>query len=163
MSEGDMPPGLQPDFSGLDIGRVSALLSSRRTGMSLHRTRMSADRTLMSVVRTSLALIGFGFTIFQFFRYLRQSVGEQAGLSPGAPRTFAMTLVLLGIVMLTLGILNHVRFMVHLRFVRRELADAKLIQAQDTFPLSTTLVVAAALWVAGLVAFLYMAGRAAGH
>ena len=30
------------------------------------RTRMSMERTLMSWVRTATALIGFGFTIFQF-------------------------------------------------------------------------------------------------
>ena len=31
------------------------------------RTRLSVERTLMSVVRTAIALIGFGFTIVQFF------------------------------------------------------------------------------------------------
>lgn len=117
----------------------------------------------MSVVRTSLSLIGFGFTIFQFFRFLRQSIEAAHTISSTAPRTFGMTLVLLGVAMLTLGVLIYVRFMVHLRSMRKELADAKLIQAQDTFPLSTTLVIAAALWVAGMVAFIYMLGRVAGH
>ena len=37
------------------------------------RTRLSVERTLMSVVRTAIALIGFGFTIVQFFdRYRRR-------------------------------------------------------------------------------------------
>ena len=31
------------------------------------RTRMSIERTFMSWVRTATALIGFGFTIVQFF------------------------------------------------------------------------------------------------
>jgi putative membrane protein len=47
---------------------------------------MSADRTLMSVVRTSLSLIGFGFTIFQFFRYLRQSVEAAQKIPVGGAR-----------------------------------------------------------------------------
>ena len=31
------------------------------------RTRLSVERTMMSWVRTATALIGFGFTIVQFF------------------------------------------------------------------------------------------------
>jgi putative membrane protein len=34
------------------------------------RTRLALERTLMSWVRTSVALIGFGFTIVQFFERL---------------------------------------------------------------------------------------------
>lgn len=41
--------------------------------MSFQRARLSAERMLMSVIRTSLSLIGFGFTIFQFFEKLKQS------------------------------------------------------------------------------------------
>jgi hypothetical protein len=61
--------GSMAERSALDLDGESFELSSRRTGLSFQRTRMSADRTLMSVIRTSLALIGFGFTIFHFFRY----------------------------------------------------------------------------------------------
>ena len=57
---------------------ASTELASRRTGMSFQRTRMSADRTLMSVMRTSLALIGFGFTIFQFFEKLTRRMYSRA-------------------------------------------------------------------------------------
>ena len=56
-----------------DHGLINTELSARRTGMSFQRTRMSADRTLMSTIRTSLSLIGFGFTIFQFFQKLRDA------------------------------------------------------------------------------------------
>jgi len=37
------------------------------------RTRMSTERTLMSWVRTATALIGFGFTIVQFFEHLQST------------------------------------------------------------------------------------------
>lgn len=39
------------------------------------RTRMSMERTLMSWVRTPTALIGFGFTIFQFLQRFNQTPG----------------------------------------------------------------------------------------
>jgi Predicted membrane protein len=39
------------------------------------RTRMSMERTLMSWVRTATALIGFGFTIFQFLQRFNQTPG----------------------------------------------------------------------------------------
>jgi inner membrane protein YidH len=32
------------------------------------RTRLSVERTLMSYLRTAVSLIGFGFTIVQFFK-----------------------------------------------------------------------------------------------
>ena len=40
------------------------------------RTRMSMERTLMSWVRTATALIGFGFTIFQFLHRFNQDTGH---------------------------------------------------------------------------------------
>jgi putative membrane protein len=159
MGKGQIPPGIEPEFSDLDAGSVSMLLASRQTALSLHRTRMSADRTLMSVVRTSLSLIGFGFTIFQFFRYLRQSVPAAQQISSSHARTFGMALVLFGVAMLILGIWNHIIFMLHLRAVRRELAEAKLIQAKDKFPLSTTLLIAVLLLISGLVAYFNMLGQ----
>jgi putative membrane protein len=39
------------------------------------RTRMSIERTLMSWVRTATALIGFGFTIFQFLHRFSETPG----------------------------------------------------------------------------------------
>jgi putative membrane protein len=128
---------------------VSVELSSRRTGMSFQRTRMSADRTLMSVIRTSLSLISFGFTIYQGF-----TKAHQAGIleSSGAASSFGRALVLLGTLMLGLGIVYHVRFMVELRRQRAEMKSAGLIHGEGRFPVSLTLITAAALLVIGLFA-----------
>jgi putative membrane protein len=73
-------------------GSQSFLLGSRRTRLSFQRTRMSADRTLMSIARTAPSLIGFGFTIFHFFRSLPESAGAQV-VPAGAARDFGATLV----------------------------------------------------------------------
>src|SRR5262245_39720893 len=118
---------------------MAAELSSRRTALSFQRTRMSADRTLMSVIRTSLSLIGFGFTIYQFFRYLRESAGVSELVRSAAPRNFGMALVLLGVVMLSLGIWKHIVFMFELRAERKTFADRRLIPGDDKFPVSITL------------------------
>src|SRR5512145_2445401 len=104
--------------SASDSDRISVELSSRRTGMSFQRTRLSADRTLMSVIRTSLSLIGFGFTIFQVFQKAHEAQVLKSSL---AARNFGEALVLLGIAMLILGIVYHLRFMVELRRRREQL------------------------------------------
>jgi putative membrane protein len=114
--------------SSSDPDRISVELSSRRTGMSFQRTRMSADRTLMSVIRTSLSLIGFGFTIFQVFE---KAYEAQILKSARAAGNFGETLVLLGIVMLLLGIVYHLRFMAGLRNERQRMKADGLIHAES--------------------------------
>ncbi len=133
--------------------RISVELSSRRTGMSFQRTRMSADRTLMSVIRTSLSLISFGFTIYQVFEKLREA-GTIAHAA--ASRNFGVTLVLLGIVMLIVGILYHVRFMLGLRHERQAMRDEGLVHAESGFPPSMTLITAVLLLLIGLFAMVSM-------
>ncbi|WP_084738809.1 MULTISPECIES: DUF202 domain-containing protein [Stenotrophomonas] len=129
---------------------VSLELSSRRTGMSFQRTRMSADRTLMSIMRTALSLIGFGFTIYQFFGHMLEMPG--VSLKPHAPRNFGVALVALGIVMLTLGIIYHLRYMQELRAERTRMRDEGLIHGETHYPVSLTLITAGLLWLLGLLA-----------
>ena len=136
-----------------ELDRMSVELSSRRTGMSFQRTRMSADRTLMSVIRTSLSLIGFGFTIFQVFQRLYDA---QILKRAQAPRNFGQALVFLGVAMLILGIVYHVKFMVELRRQRQEMMANGLMQIESRFPLSVTLTIAVLLLVIGLVAIVSM-------
>ena len=124
-------------------------MSMRRTGMSLQRTRMSADRTLMSVMRTALSLIGFGFTIAQFFGKLVEAGTMRTA---GAPRHFGLALVLLGIGMLAAGVFYHISFMVGLRNQRRSMRDSYLVFAQSHFPVSLTLIVSMLLLLIGLFA-----------
>jgi putative membrane protein len=133
--------------------QISVELSSRRTGMSFQRTRMSADRTLMSVIRTSLSLISFGFTIYQVFEKLRE---HNVIAHAGAPRSFGVTLVALGILMLLGGIGYHMQFMLHLREERKAMAADGLVHAQSSFPVSLTLITAAILLFIGIAAIVSM-------
>lgn len=136
-----------------DADHISVELSARRTGMSFQRTRMSADRTLMSVIRTALSLIGFGFTIFQVFQKARQA---QLIHSDAAASLFGQALVLLGVAMLVLGIVYHVRFMSELRRERDMLRTEGLIHAESAYPYSMTLLTAVLLLLLGLVAIVSM-------
>jgi putative membrane protein len=128
---------------------VSTELSMRRTGMSFQRTRLSADRTLMSALRTSLSLIGFGFTIIQFFGHLRET-GTLTHAE--APRNFGVALVLIGICMLLIGGVYHVRFMRGLRTLRAQMTADGLVHGRSDFPASYTIVVAALLLLLGVLA-----------
>jgi inner membrane protein YidH len=142
------------------VDSMRATFGSRRTALAFQRTRMSADRTLMAVIRTSLSLIGFGFTIYQFFRYLRETAGATELLRGEAPRKFGMALVMLGVVMLSLGIWKHVAFMLELRAQRKTSVIQGLIPGDDKFPVSITLITAALLLAIGLIAIVGMAMRA---
>jgi len=129
----------------------------RQTGLSFQRTRMSADRTLMAVIRTALSLIGFGFTIFQFFRHLEEAKLLQT--TRPAARNFGGALVLLGVGMLAIGIIYHLLFMRGLRQMRDAMKLEDLIHGDSAFPVSFTLIVAVLLLLVGLFAIASIAFR----
>lgn len=137
-----------------DLSGDRTEMSMRRTGMSYQRTRLSADRTMMSIIRTALSLIGFGFTIFQFFSHLRAS--ELLATTSHAPRNFGIALVAIGIILLTLGIAYHVRFMLELRRGRDLMKQEQLVHGESTYPVSLPLVTAVLLLLLGLLAIASM-------
>lgn len=65
------------------------------------RTQMGLQRTLMAAIRTAISLIGFGFTVAQFFQRLLNGASAGAGrLGPQAPRNLGLTLIAAGVVSL---------------------------------------------------------------
>ena len=68
------------------------------------RTRMSMERTLMSWVRTATALIGFGFTIFQFLHRFNQTPGVEPPAYSWTPWVLGLALIGTGIVALTIAV-----------------------------------------------------------
>jgi len=135
---------------------ITTELAMRRTGMAFQRTRMAADRTLMAVIRTALSLISFGFTIFTFFNKLKEA-GVLKGAAPA--RNFGESLVLLGIGMLILGIIYHVRFMLGLRGARATMKAEQLVHAESGSPTSLVLIVAVILLLIGVAAAISMIGH----
>jgi len=68
------------------------------------RTRMSLERTLMSWVRTAVSLIGFGFTIVQFFNRMQELPGVNPAHFPKAPYYLGLALIGCGILALLVSI-----------------------------------------------------------
>src|SRR6185503_6188191 len=68
------------------------------------RTRLSLERTLMSWVRTAIALIGFGFTIVQFFERLDTMKDVTPALFPDTPRYFGLALIGTGVAALAISV-----------------------------------------------------------
>jgi len=68
------------------------------------RTRLSVERTMMSWVRTATALIGFGFTIVQFFARIQDTPGIAPAYFPHAPRYLGLSLILCGVMALVISI-----------------------------------------------------------
>jgi putative membrane protein len=60
------------------------------------RTRMAAERTFMAWLRTAVSMIGFGFTIVQFFERLASTEGVKAAMRPEAPRYLGLALIAAG-------------------------------------------------------------------
>ena len=68
------------------------------------RTRMSVERTLMSWVRTATALIGFGFTIFQFLYRFNKTPGVEPPEYPWAPWFLGLGLIGTGLAALIISV-----------------------------------------------------------
>jgi len=87
---------------------------SVETHFSWLRTRLSAERTLMSWVRTATALIGFGFSIVQFFAGMRSSGNASHLRFPDAPGYFGLALIGAGVVALAISARQYRQMLVYL-------------------------------------------------
>ena len=75
---------------------------------------MSLERTLMSWMRIAVSLIGFGFTIVQFFERFQDMTGVAPAVSPEAPRYFGLALILAGVAALVISIWQYVSMLRYL-------------------------------------------------
>jgi putative membrane protein len=137
--------------SGLIGGDPGTELSSQRTALAFDRTALATERTLMAIVRTSLALIGFGFTIFTFFHTLSEKYLQ---LPAAAPRRFGGALIILGVILLVLGILNHWQEAKARRSERQQLFELKLVHQPESAKITSSMIIAILLLFVGLIAVL---------
>ena len=71
------------------------------------RTRLAAERTLMAYNRTSIALIGFGFTIYEFLAKLNASKDAATPAHVNAPQLLGLMLIGSGLAFLVIGWLTY--------------------------------------------------------
>lgn len=113
------------------------------------RTRMALERTLMAWVRTSVAMIGFGFTIVQFFDKLGGMEGVAAAARPQAPRYLGLALIACGVAALLVSVWQYRKVLAHLSG-----GSFKALAGLDDVSLRTpTYAIAWLLVLVGLFAF----------
>jgi len=78
--------------------------------LAFERTRIASDRTLMAWVRTAVSLVGFGFSIPHFFRYLHDADARFIPLADG-PFRLGMMLIALGTCGLLGGVVEHLKLL----------------------------------------------------
>ena len=93
----------RPHLAGPITGRFE-VRATASDHFSWLRTRASVERTLMSWIRTAVSLIGFGFTIVQFFERMQELPGVNPALHPTAPRYLGLALIACGILALVVSI-----------------------------------------------------------
>jgi putative membrane protein len=79
---------------------------STRTMLAYERTRIASERTLMAWTRTAVSLVGFGFSIPKFFRFLAEAHPQARPMI--APDNLGLMLIALGTLSLSAGMLQHV-------------------------------------------------------
>jgi putative membrane protein len=92
-------------MEGAEI-KTTNQLAVERTDMGTARTLMAADRTLMAWMRTSLSMLSFGFTIYKFLLYVRESLTNNIMKAQG-PRRFGLVLIALGTVSMVFGLIDY--------------------------------------------------------
>jgi putative membrane protein len=119
------------------------------------RTRLALERTMMAWVRTAVALIGFGFTIVQFFERFSSMEGVAAALRPLAPRYVGLALIGTGILVLAISAWQYHRMISYLW------TDFRPIAGDGDRPVLTpTYVVMIVMMFIGVFAFLAVLTRA---
>lgn len=143
--------------SGTIDGEAAGALASHQVGLALERTMMGADRTLMAMVRTSLSLIGFGFVICEVFRQL-----EARHLLSGpqlAGRRVGLLMLFLGILLLAMGVVSHIRFFRNLGRRHRQLVDLGLLRGAVQYRPIPTFIGAVLLFIVGVVALIVVTAQ----
>ncbi|MGD9658580.1 MAG: YidH family protein [Methylocystis sp.] len=120
------------------------------------RTRLSIERTLMSWVRTATALIGFGFTIVQFFERLNTTENVVPPTWPGLSKIVGLALIGTGVLALAIALWQYLAVTNYLWGPQFE----PIAGVRVNVPRSPLLLVTVILIFIGLFALVSIAARA---
>ena len=113
---------------------------STTTKLAVERTRLAHERTLMAWIRTATSLISFGFTVYKFFGYLRESQSAPPS-GPIGPREFGGLMIGIGIAALILATIDH----------RQSMRTLRTEYGAIIIPRSLSTIVAALIGMLGIV------------
>jgi putative membrane protein len=120
------------------------------------RTRLVLENTMMAWVRTAIALIGFGFTIVQFFGRLSTFEGLAAPVYAPTPRYVGLALIGAGVLALAVSLWQYRTTLNYLWGTYRPLAgvDAQGPRGTPVYAISIVMI------LIGVFAFLGIVTRA---
>ncbi len=113
------------------------------------RTMLALQRTLMAAVRTSVSLVGFGFTVAQFFEKMRGKLPEgMSSFGEELPRNLGLILIGAGVISLILFLYQYKASVDHLKG-----GDYAIIASTEKTLHQPTYMVAFAVILIGIAAF----------
>lgn len=141
--------------------------ASRATERSLEResvsshfawlnTRLALEMTMMAWIRMAITLVGFGFTIVQFFERLNDMEGVAPAAQPFAARYVGLVLIAAGVAALVVSALQY-RATIRYLWQNDFAAIAGIGRAPGNTPIYALTIT---LTVIGVVAFLAVLLRA---
>jgi putative membrane protein len=116
---------------------------------------MSVERTLMSWIRTSFSMIGFGFTISQFFEKFQEATMGAAAVRPEAPRNLGLSLIAVGALGSLIALVQYYQMVKYL-----SAEEFRAVGAREGVPLwSLSFAVAIVVALIGCVTFVWIVAR----
>jgi putative membrane protein len=126
-------------------------LAARQASLAFERTFSSLDQALMSAIRTSLSLIGFGFAMILFF----YQFGTEVGVNLRVPaRNFGLSLVAIGVGLVTIALVGHQRGSRKIRMQMDDLHQRHLLLEGGQAPRAPIALIALLLLLSGLLVIL---------
>lgn len=83
------------------------------TTLAFERTRIAYERTMMAWIRTATSLITFGFSVYKFFEF--ELKNSPASPMLVGPRAFGLGLIVIGLLSMLVGTVEHARDLKSLR------------------------------------------------
>lgn len=119
-------------------------------------TRLALEMTMMAWIRMAITLVGFGFTIVQFFERLNDMEGVAPAAQPFAARYVGLVLIAAGVVALIVSALQY-RATIRYLWQNDFAAIAGIGRAPGNTPIYAVTI---ALTIIGVAAFLAVLLRA---
>jgi putative membrane protein len=119
------------------------------TRLAVERTYLAHENALLAWVRTATSLIGFGFSIQQFFRVTRG--GEPPDDRLIGPNEFGFLMMIIGLLGLVMAVVHHRSDLIRLRS-RYQLDESD----ESILPGSRVRIMAALIATLGIVGLLSM-------